>query len=563
MEEGIVYADLSDEEKQEYEDTFADEEGDIPDLIPSSALNERVFNIDTIREVLNIVMNQSLKIDYGEKIGKTIIFATSHRHAEKICEIFNAEYPHLVGYAQVIDNHINYAQSLIDDFSDAKRLPQIAISVDMLDTGIDVPEVLNLVFFKKVFSKAKFWQMIGRGTRLCPQLIDGKDKEFFYIFDFCGNFECFRENNNGRESESAVMLQGAVFYLKFQMAFKLQDLVYQTDELIAYRKSLVSDMTEKVKVLNRENFSVRQHLKYVELYSDEKSYDILTYADTITVHDELVPLIEPDDDDPQAVRFDALLYGMELCLLSSKSYGKRRSDLFKKVTAVSKLGTIPEIAAQSQLIDRILHTDYVDTAGVAELEHIRKSLRDLIKYIPHTFIPYDTDFDDNIISEGTFDAELESDDLKDYRAKAEYYVRRNMNNPVIEKLHNNIPLTTDDIAELERIMWSEIGTHEDYEGTFGKKPLGVFIREIVGLDMRAAKEAFSAFLSDTNLDSRQIYFINQIVEYIVKNGILMDLSVLQDSPFTDMGSISEIFTDVSVWQGIKQIIGAVNANAAA
>ncbi|MEE3409780.1 MAG: DEAD/DEAH box helicase family protein, partial [Erysipelotrichaceae bacterium] len=194
IQQGIVYDDLSEEDKEAYENTFEDENGELPESIASSALNEWIFNEDTIREVLHILMTHGLKIDYGNKIGKTIIFAKSHTHAEKTLEVFGKEYPHLNGYAKVIDNYMTYAQSAIDEFSEPDKLPQIAISVDMLDTGIDVPEVLNLVFFKKVMSKAKFWQMIGRGTRLCPGLIDGADKDKFYIFDFCGNFEFFRIN---------------------------------------------------------------------------------------------------------------------------------------------------------------------------------------------------------------------------------------------------------------------------------------------------------------------------------------------------------------------------------
>ena len=202
MEQGIVYDDLSDADKQAYEDTFEDENGELPESIASSALNEWIFNEDTIRQVLNTLMTHGLTIDYGNKLGKTIIFAKNHTHAEKILSVFNQEYPHLPGFAKVIDNYMTYAQSAIDEFSDPKKLPQIAISVDMLDTGIDVPEVLNLVFFKKVMSKAKFWQMIGRGTRLCPGLLDGKDKDKFYIFDFCGNFEFFRIQTMWRLPES-------------------------------------------------------------------------------------------------------------------------------------------------------------------------------------------------------------------------------------------------------------------------------------------------------------------------------------------------------------------------
>ena len=512
--------------------------------------------------MLRILMTNGLKIDYGNKIGKTIIFAKNHLHAEKILEVFGKEYPHLNGYAMVIDNYMTYAQSAIDEFSDANKLPQIAISVDMLDTGIDVPEVLNLVFFKKVMSKAKFWQMIGRGTRLCPGLIDGADKDKFYIFDFCGNFEFFRMNQ-GRPTANMIALSGAIFNLEFQIAYKLQDLAYQTDRLIAYRQALVEHMTGKVQELNRDNFAVKQHLKYVDLYAASENYQALTFEDTLLVRDELAPLIEPDADDAKALRFDALMYGIELAYLVGKKYGRARSDLLKKVSAVASVANIPEIMMQAELINKILHTDYLDNAGINEFEHIRENLRDLMKYIPVTKIIYETDFDDEILDINWNESELENDDLKNYKAKAEYYVRQHQDNAVIAKLKGNVPLTGADMKVLEDILWSEVGTKQEYEAEYGEKPLGVFVREIVGLDMNAAKVAFSEYLNDTSLDSRQIYFVNQIVEYIVHNGMMRDLSVLQETPFTDQGSIVEVFTDLTVWMGIRKVIDQVNANALA
>ena len=562
IEQGIVYDDLSDEDKAAYEDTFEDENGRLPERIGSSALNEWIFNEDTIKEVLHVLMTNGLTVDYGQKLGKTIIFAKNHTHAEKILEIFNRQYPHLPGFAMVIDNYMTYAQSAIDEFSDPKKLPQIAISVDMLDTGIDVPEVLNLVFFKKVMSKAKFWQMIGRGTRLCENLLDGKDKDKFYIFDFCGNFEFFRMSS-GRPTANMMALQGAIFHLKAQIAYKLQDLAYQTDELIAFRKSLVRDMAAKVRELNRGHFAVRQHLKYVELYSSEENYKALSYEDTLLIESELAPLIIPDEDDAKAVRFDALMYGIELAYLAGKKYGKARNDLYKKVSGVAGVANIPEIMAQSELIDKLLHTNYLENAGMNEFEHIRKSLRDLMKYIPVNKLRYDTNFDDEILSMDWKESELENDDLKNYKAKAEFYIRQHIDDEVIAKLKNNIPMTADDIKELEKILWNDLGTKEDYETACGKKPLGEFVREIVGLDMNAAKAAFSKYLNDVNLDPRQIYFVNQIVEYIVQNGMMKDLSVLQEPPFTDRGSIVEVFTDLSVWMGIRKVIEQVNANAVA
>ena len=562
IEQGIVYDELSEEDKEEYERTFTEEDGNLPDSISSSALNTWIFNEDTIKQVLHILMEHAIKIDYGQKLGKTILFAKNHKHAEKIFEIFEKEYPYLKGYAKVIDNRTTYVQSAIDEFSDPKKLPQIAISVDMLDTGIDVPEVVNLVFFKKVMSKAKFWQMIGRGTRLCPGLIDGEDKKKFYIFDFCGNFEFFRMNQ-GKATANMIALQGAIFNLKFEISYKLQDVEYQTDRLIAYRKALVEQMSEKVRELKKDNFAVRQHLKYVELYSDETNYQGITYEDTLIVREEVAPLIIPDADEASAVRFDALMYGIELAYLIGKKYTRARGDLMKKVKGIAGVANIPEIQAQADYIQKILHTSYVEDAGINEFEEIRERLRDLMKYVSKNVVPYNTNFQDELLSIDWKESELENDDLKKYKEKAEYYIRQHQDTLAIAKLKTNQPLTTTDIASLEKILWKEVGTKQDYEQEIGTKPLGEFVREIVGLDMNAAKEAFSEYLTSTSLDSRQIYFVNQIVEYIVHNGIMKDLSVLQESPFTDQGSVVEIFTDLTVWMGIRKVIDTINANAAA
>jgi len=566
IEQGIIYDDLSEGDKEMYEDTFESEDGELPERISSSALNTWIFNEDTIKQVLHTLMTDGLKIKYGEMLGKSIIFAKNHAHAEKILEIFNKEYPHLnkngQEFAKVIDNYMTYAQSAIDEFSDPKKMPQIAISVDMLDTGIDVPEVLNLVFFKKVMSKAKFWQMIGRGTRLCPGLLDGEDKQKFYIFDFCGNFEFFRMNQ-GKPTANMMALQGAIFNLEFQMAYKLQDIQYQEERLIAYRNKLVEMMTGKVQELNRDNFAVRQHLRYVDTYAVATNYQVLTFEDTLIVRDELAPLIMPDGDEASAVRFDALMYGIELAYLAGKKYGKAKSDLYKKVSGIASVANIPEIQVQSELIKKILHTSYVEEADIHDFEHIRENLRNLMKYLPKTSVRYDTDFTDEILSVDWKESELESDELKNYKAKAEYYVRQHQDNIVIAKLKTNKPLSASDISELENILWNEIGTKDDYEAEYGTKPLGEFVREIVGLDMNAAKEAFSEFLNETSMDSRQIYFVNQIVEYIVHNGMMKDLSVLQESPFTDKGSVVEVFTDLNLWMGIRKVIEQINANAVA
>ena len=565
LEQGIVYDDLSEEDKEAYEDLFADENGDIPEAIDSSALNEWLFNEDTIRKVLAILMEQGIKVDYGNKIGKTIIFAKNHKHAEKIYEIFGKEFPNYPpNFCRVIDNYTNYAQSLIDEFSDAKKLPQIVVSVDMMDTGIDVPEVVNLVFFKKVMSKAKFWQMIGRGTRLCPGLLDGEDKKLFYIFDFCGNFEFFRMNPKGKNVPMTTSVQERIFDLKTNLVYKLQDLVYQTDELVAFRNSLIDDITFKIKELNRDNFSVKQHLKFIDLYSDKKSFEVLTPLDLQQLSEEIAPLILPYEDEISAVRFDALMYAIELGYIAGNTYSKGIKDLMGKVRAVAKVGTIPAVKEQKDFINQILNTDYVERATINEFEIIREKIRELIKYIPIVERIYvNSDIEDDILSMDWHESELDNDDLQNYKMKVNYYIRNHMDVPAIAKLHTNQPLTTEDIKSLETILWSELGTKEDYQAEYQDKPLGELVREIVGLDMNSAKQAFSKYLNDVNLDDRQIYFVNQIINYIVQNGMMKNFAVMQESPFTDKGDVGDIFTDTVIWFDIMKVIKSINANAMA
>lgn len=562
MQQGIVYDELSDEEKEEFEKTFTDENGEYPESISPHALNEWLFNEDTISKALRCVMQNSLKIDYGQKIGKTIIFAKNHKHAELIFEIFNREYPHLNGYAKVIDNYLNYSQNAIDEFSDPNKLPQIAISVDMLDTGIDIPEILNLVIFKPVLSKAKFWQMIGRGTRLCPALLDGADKQKFFVFDFCGVTDFFKENK-GRERNEQIALQTAIFNLKTQIVYKLQHISFQTNELIALRKRLISEMIDKIAELDKNNFAVKLHLKEIEKYALESAYEPLSYEDTLVIAEHIAPLILPDGGEVSAARFDALMYGIELAYLVGNAYVRARSDLMKKVNALSKIANVPQIMVQTEFIEKILKEEYLEDADVNEFEKIRENLRDLIKFIPKNKQIYTTDFTDEILSVEWKDTEYDGEAVKNYRIRAERYVRENQGAPAIFKLRNNEPLTAGDVADLEKVLWGDLGTKEDYENNFGKKPLGEFVRETVGLDIASLKAAFAEYLNESRFDGKQIYFVNQIIEFFVQNGLMKDLSVLQGTPFTDRGSIVDIFRDVNVWYEIRKIIESINSNAVA
>lgn len=307
---------------------------------------------------------------------------------------------------------------------------------------------------------------------------------------------------------------------------------------------------------------VRRHLRYVERFSEEAAYQVLTHKNTRQLA-EVAPLLPPSTDEATAVQFDSLMYGIELAWLVGKKYAKARKDLRKKVRAVADVANIPAIQRRKEFLRRLLRTDCIEIAGISECEHIRRELRDLIKYIPPMDrIFYNTDPADEIVSSQWHDPEPESGDPANYKLKVNYYIRRHRDEPVIVKLHGNQPLMEPDVKRLEDILWSEAGTKADYEKEYGGKPLGELVREIVGLDINAARAAFSKYLNDAGLDRRQIYFVDQIVSYIAKNGMMKDLSVLRGAPFTDHGSVAEIFTDLSVWLGIRQVIDGINANAA-
>jgi type I restriction enzyme R subunit len=291
----------------------------------------------------------------------------------------------------------------------------------------------------------------------------------------------------------------------------------------------------------------------------------LKYEQLKDMEEHILQLLGPENDDFPAVRFDVLMYGIELAYITGSKYSREKKDLMKKAAALTKYGTIPAVSAQKSFIETLLQTDYFDKSGINEFETIRSRLRDLIQYLEHDKEGkiYDTSFVDDIIDIKQSSPEYDQDDLENYRMKAEYYIRENQSNPVIAKLKTNNPLNSFDIKQLEKILWSEVGTKEQYKKEYGDMPLGELVRSITGLDMQAAKEAFAVFLDNTNLDSRQIYFINKIVEYIVQNGMLKDLSVLQGSPFTDKGDVTELFTDLALWTDIRKTIEAINANAVA
>ena len=564
LSDGIYYDQLSEEEKENYENLFIDDSGQVIDKIESSALYSWLFNKDTIRKVINTVMQKSLKIHYGQKIGKTIIFAKNHNHAKAILDIFHKEFPEYPEYADIIVHNSTNAQSLIDDFSDPNKLPQIAISVDMLDTGIDIPEILNLVFFKKVKSKAKFWQMIGRGTRLCPNLIDGKDKEYFYIFDFCSNFEFFRISE-GTEIPASTSLESRLFMVKLSMVFEINKIIGRSEELRTFRSTLVNDLIDKVMEINTDNFAASQHIEYLEKAETKEFYDALQYIELEEMEEHIAPYLVTEKDDYKAQLFDYFIYCIELDKLLSKSTDRKEKKLIIIVKQIYDIDYIPDINCRRDFIDQLISTDYIQRAGISGLEKIRIELRDLIKYIQYKTKKIKMiNIIDEILDIEEKESEFTDDYLEDYKIRVEQHIRKNQENELaIYKIRHNKKLNSGDIQSLERILWLDLGTKEDYIREYGEKPLGEFVREIVGLDMNAAKEAFSTFLMNSTLNESQIYFINTVIEYIVQNGLVKDRKVLNETPFTDRGNVVDLFGDnMNTWYSFLEIINTINANVA-
>ncbi|MFN8391796.1 MAG: DEAD/DEAH box helicase family protein [Bdellovibrionota bacterium] len=569
--EGIKYDDLSEEEQEEYEETFFDDEtGSMPKEIEPGALNSWLFNKDTVDKVLAHLMQNGIKIEGGDKLGKSIIFAKNHNHAVFIEERFNRNYPHLAGkFLRVIDNQIKYADTLIDEFDVADKDPFIAVSVDMLDTGIDIEEIVNLVFFKVVRSRTKFWQMIGRGTRLCPNLFGpDQDKQNFYIFDYCQNFEFFGKNPKGVETQPQESVKEKIFKRRLQIIRYLESDPKKSEEAAALVQELKDSLHEQLLSVNVDSFVVRPHRKYVQKFLDRASWDSLSPTDYHDIAMHLSGLPYPDDDDEFARRFDLLVLNLSVSILeASPKQAGYQSSIISLATSLEKKRNIPSVAAKIDLIRLVQTDDYWQNITVPLLDEMREELRELIKFIDAEsgLSRVYTNFEDEI-GEGMIVSEFMPTygDVTQYKLKVERFVRDHKNHITIARLMNNLPISTTDLAGLEEILFTQdaAGTREQFEKIYGKQPLGRFIRSLVGLDRNAAKEAFAAFLSSGSLTADQITFINQIIEHLVKNGV-MSPDKLFDQPFTDQSTDGVIGVFPEQAEQIIQLIERINLNAEA
>lgn len=555
--EGIMYDDLPEEDKEQWDALEWDDEGLIPEKVEAEALNKWLFNTDTVDKVLAHLMTHGQKVVGGDRLGKTIIFAKNQPHADFIADRFNVHYPHLRGeFARVITFKTEYAQSLIDAFSRKDTAPHIAISVDMLDTGIDVPEVVNLVFFKLVRSKTKFWQMVGRGTRLCPDLFGpGQHKTHFTIFDYCQNLEFFSQDVAHIGGTAAESLAQRLFRSRLELVTVL-DSVLETDDAAAARESTpayVDPATDRhvrtavatllhreVSAMPMDNFMVRPHRRLVERFAREDAWSALTPEDSADLSHAVAGLpttLEPEPE--EAKRFDLLALHLQLCVLRHEPGFERLRDKVKAIAGLlSEKGAIPMVREQLPLIEDVQGDDWWQDVTVPMLETMRRRLRSLVQFIEkrERRIVY-TDFEDEIgpathvdlggLAVGT--------DMARFRAKAQQFLRAHLDHVVVRKLRWSVPLTAHDLEELQHLLASSgAGGPEVLTAAAAQaEGLGLFVRGLVGLDREAAKQAMGTFIAGRTFNASQLEFLDLVVDHLTEHGV-MTPDRLYASPFVDL-----------------------------
>lgn len=548
--EGINYNELSEAERAEWDAVEWDDEGNAPDRIEAEAISKWLFNKDTVDKVLAHLMTRGLKVTGGDRLGKTIIFAKNQDHADFIAERFNLNYPHFKGeFARVITFKTTYAQTLIDNFSNRDKEPHIAISVDMLDTGIDVPEIVNLVLFKLVRSKTKFWQMLGRGTRLCPDLFGlGENKQFFYLFDYCQNLEFFQHNPETTDAPVGKSLGKQLFTARLELIAELDKVAIQGDTTIKapqpsdsqLRHQVANLLHTEIAAMNSENFVVRPKRRLVEKYASSEAWQNLSGEDFTALSRELAGLpSQLAAEAEETKRFDILILKLQLAVLRSEPAFERWREQVKSIAGLlEEKSAIPLVRDQLPLLQDVQTDQWWQNVTLPMLEELRLRLRELVKLIEkQKRRPIYTDFEDVMGDEIPVDLPgfTSSDEFEKFRAKARAFLRSHQDHVVIFKLRTNKQLTSSDLSELERILAeSGVGGAEDIiRAKVESQGLGLFVCSLVGLDREVAKQELARFLSGKTLNSNQIEFANMIVDYLTEHGV-MDAILLYESPFTDI-----------------------------
>ena len=551
LKRGIKYNELTEDEKRQLDEYFVDEPPTPDFTVSEKELFKKIFNKNTCCEILEELMQYGIKTNGGELLGKSIIFAYNHHHAQMIIDCFHELYPeHPANYCQLIDNYVKYADDLILKFENDDEF-RIAVSVDMLDTGIDVPAVVNLVFFKPVKSKIKFVQMIGRGTRLCENLFgEGKDKTHFIIFDYCGNFEYFDAHPDGTDGMGGRSLSQRLFEVRLDILHELQRIEYQEQEFARsyYNKTkdLLHAAVYKIKG-HSARMQVRAEMQYVDKYSDYATWESVSPLMVKEIKVHITPLLDSGlEGFDLSIAFDIRMLDIELSMLIQGNTGMATRDV-KTVRQVAQYlltekASIPQVFAKAEQLKTLVNEQFWDAPSLEKLEQLRVDVRDLMQFLdksPKKQI--DVNIDDTVEPSG-YDGGDTIIDIRTYREKVLDYLIEHSDNEVIHKIQRLEPITNEDLKALEKILWEELGTKEEYEQTTDIDNLAVFVRSLIGLSQEAVNEKFGEYLNGNILNAQQQEFIRAIINYVRENGDISREDLIEKSPF-DNYDILTLFGD--------------------
>lgn len=390
------------------------------------------------------------------------------------------------------------------------------------------------------------------------------DKRRFLIFDYCENFEYFRQHKEGYETRETKTLSENIFGKRIKIAIALQESIYAADEYQAWRKELVETCQKQVKQLQPALIAVKLRLQYVEKYKKPEALTVINDLEKGELLTQIAPLVFMEDHDEYAKRFDNFMYGLILAQIEQMpSFRYAKKQLCDMAVLLEKKISIPQVKAKLPMIQEIGTEAFWDAKDILLLEKVRKELRDLIQFlydggkVQKSIVTKLTD----PITEHQEGIQLEAAyDFEDYRAKVNRYINEHGDTLAIHKLTHNIQLSKGDYAELERILTSELGSKEDYIREFGDTPFGLLIRRVAKLDHEAAMQAFSTFINDQSLNQKQIAFVHKIIQHMELNGYMDNVSELTKPPFDKPVSFMKLF-DAKTRTALMEAIQTVRENA--
>lgn len=488
--------------------------------------------------------------------GKVNLFTRPRRFGKTLNMSMLKSFFEIGAASELFDGlYISHNKKMCDD--NMGKYPVIFLSLKNVE-GLDF-QAAKYQMIEIIAKEAKRFAYLKQSDRL-----DIDDKSAYAsLIRFCNNFEYFRVNKNGAENGITESLNEKIYNTKAQIVRELQAPVYSSDEVYAdYRKSLVDDLKEDVISLNDDSFMVKRHLRYVEFFRASSSWDNLETIEISDIREHIAPLIRPKKEDELARRFDYLVYSIDLGLLQSKSIQSPVNIVVQTAEKLSAKYSIPQVEKKKEIIEKVQTNEFWDKVTIIELDTVREALRGLLQYLDRQVRPiYYTNFTDSITDGTPGEPLYGGNDLKNYRKKVEFYLKEHSDKLSVYKLKNNKKLTETDLRELERILWTELGSKEDYIKEYGETPIGRLVRKIVGVDRAAVNEAFSCFMSEERLNINQMRFVNLIVDYIVANGNIEDNKVLMGEPFKSVGSITTLFKDdMSTAKQIMEIVNQIKRN---